>query len=200
MYRTISTLHRPFSSLIYSTEEMTTQSFLSPTPFVVPPKVGRSAHTARTLKAVEMHTKLLAIPCAIERHNVFGLCITAQLAAVQVSACTHLLEDHALSIARDRVRLSIGFLNAMGSIWTLGKKMAKEVKAIARANLSGVPSNNVIEAAPQAEIEIPRDDLVWPVDPSAQIDIYSGIVLPADWDTSNMGFPDYASSSSSSLT
>lgn len=186
-------MHRPFSSLTYSAEEMSTEAFLSPTPFVMPPKSGRIAHTARALKAVEMQTKLLAIPCPVEKHNVFTMCINAQLAAVQISACNNLLEDRALSIARDRVRLSIGSLNAMGSIWPLGKKMVKEVRAIARSNLSDARNTLTFESGPATEIDLPRDELIWPIEPSAQIDIYSGIVL---WDATNFG---NSSSTSSSL-
>jgi hypothetical protein len=195
---TINTMHRPFSNLSLSPGEMTTRAFLSPTPFVAPPQQGRAAHTARTLKAVEMHTKLLAIPCTIERHNVFTMCMSAQLATAQISACTNLLEDHALSIARDRVRLSIGFLNAMGSFWPLGKLMAKEVRQIARLQLSNNQNTIVAEeSGPATEIDLPRDELIWPIDPSAQIDIYSGLMLPVDWDTTNF---NYSSSTSSSLT
>ncbi|KAH7095127.1 Quinolinate phosphoribosyl transferase [Paraphoma chrysanthemicola] len=194
---TISTMHRPFSNLSLSPAEMTTQAFLSPTPFVAPPKQGRAAHTARTLRAVEMHTKLLAIPCAIERHNVFTMCMSAQLAVAQISACANLLEDHALSIARDRVRLSIGFLNAMGSFWPLGKLMAREVRHIARAQLSNNQNTIAVDSGPATEIDLPRDEIIWPIDPSAQIDIYSGLMLPVDWDTTNFS---YSSSTSSSLT
>ncbi|KAH8724608.1 Quinolinate phosphoribosyl transferase [Phaeosphaeriaceae sp. PMI808] len=193
---TISSMHRPFSSLSLSPEEMITQAFVSPTPFVVPPKEGRGAHTARTLRAIDMQTKLLAIPCTIERHNVFTMCICAQMAAAQISACANLLEDRALSIARDRVRLSIGFLNAMGSFWSLGRLMAKEVRHIARRQLSNDQSTVVTESEPTAEIDFPRDELIWPVNPSAQIDIYSGLMLPVDWNS--IGFT-YSSSSSSTL-
>jgi hypothetical protein len=178
---TICTMHRPFSSLTLCAEELKTQAFLAPTPFVAPLKQGRGAHTARALKVMEMHTKLLAIPCAIEKHNVFAMCISAQLAVAQISACKALLEDHALSIARERVRLSIGFLNAMGSVWPLGKLMAKEVRHIARKHLSTNQSTVNTESDPTAEIDFPRDDLIWPVDPSAQIDIYSGLILPVNW-------------------
>ncbi|KAF1843848.1 uncharacterized protein K460DRAFT_387804 [Cucurbitaria berberidis CBS 394.84] len=193
----LSVVHRPFSSLAYSAEEMLAEAFSSPNPFVVPPKSGRSAHTARTLKAVGMQTKLLAIPCVVEKHSILTMCITAQLAAVQVSACTHLLEDFPLSIARDRVRLSIGFLNAMGSIWPLGKRMAKEVRAIARSNLTSVQRPLTMGARTAPEIDLARDDLIWPIDPSIQIDIYSGIVLPTSWDATNFA---YSSSHSSNLT
>jgi len=187
--------HRPFSSLVYSLEELSTESFIPPVPFIEPLKQGRRAHTARALKAADMQTKILAIPCTVERHHLFTMCIVASIATAQVSACNVLLEDHALSIARDRVRLSIGFLNAMGSHWPLAKKMAREVRFIARRTLARPQSNLTAEADPSAVVEIPRDDLIWPMgDPAAQIDIYSGIVLPINWDVSL-----YQSSSSSSI-
>jgi nicotinate-nucleotide pyrophosphorylase (carboxylating) len=177
--------------------ELSTTAFRAPTPYLIPPASGRNAHTARTLKAAEMHTKLLSIPCTMEKHNVFSMCISAQIATTQISACNNLLEDHALAIARDRVRLSIGYLNTMGSMWALGKAMAKDVRAVARSAIS-VPSNPVfVELHPTAENEVLRDDLIWPVDPSAQIDIYSGIVMPMDWGTISSSTGSYASSSSS---
>ncbi|KAL1800354.1 hypothetical protein ACET3X_000696 [Alternaria dauci] len=194
---TISAIHRPFSSLGYCPEEMTTQAFQAPSPFTLRPKAGRNAHTARVLKATEIHTKLLAIPCALEKHNIFTMCITSQLAAVQVSACTYILDGHALSIARDRVRLSIGFLNTMATLWPLGKKMVKEVRAIARSCIAGAGTQNTMamDAGPAgSEIDLARDELVCPVDPSAQIDIYSGIVIPIDWDSTSFSYPSLTSS------
>jgi hypothetical protein len=193
---TMNTMHRPFSSLALCPEELKTQAFLSPTPYVSPPSQGRGTHTARSLRALEMQTKLLAIPCTLERHSVVTMCMCAQLATAQISACKHLLDDHALSIARDRVRLSIGFLNAMGSFWPLGKLMAKEVRNIARIHLSNNRDTVIMESAPAAEIDLPRDEVIWPVNPSAQIDIYSGLMLPIDWNTINFG---YSSSDSPSL-
>jgi hypothetical protein len=177
---TSNVLHRPFSSLAVCPEELTTQSFLSSTPYVAPPKQGRGGHTARSLRAIEMQTKLLAIPCPLERHNVITMCMSAQLAVTQISACTNLLEDRPLSIARDRVRLSIGFLNAMGAFWPLGKMMAKEVRHIARTQLSKGRNTVSVEPGPAAEVDFPRDEFIWPVDPCAQIDIYSGLMLPID--------------------
>jgi hypothetical protein len=195
--RTISALHRPFSSLGYCPEEMTTQAFQAPSPFTLTPKAGRNAHTARVLKATEIHTNLLAIPCALEKHNIFTMCITSQLAAVQVSACTYILDGHALSIGRDRVRLSIGFVNTMATLWPLGKKMAKEVRAIARSCIAGTCTQNTVAMDAEyagGEIDLARDELVWPVNPSAQIDIYSGIVLPIDWDATSFSYSSLTSS------
>ena len=145
------------------------------------PKQSRPVHTARTLKACDMQTKLLAIPCAVERHNIMIACIVATIATAQVAAC-RLLEDHALSIARDRVRLSIGYLKTMGSLWPTSVTMAKEVRFVARSALSGTASTIASQPVSSVEIEIPRDELIWPVDPLAQIDIYAGMNIPMDLD------------------
>ena len=186
------TMHRPLSSLVYNEAELSTTAFVAPTPFSIPPTSSRSAHTARALRVAEIQTKLLAIPCTIEKHSVFSMCISALIATAQVSACNNLLEDHALSIARDRVKLSIGFLNAMGSTWALGKAMAKDVRAVARSTLYVPSSTTTVEHDPSAEIEVPRDELIWPVDPSANVDIYSGIVLPMDWEHASSGYASSA--------
>jgi hypothetical protein len=187
----LMTMHRPFSSLVYNPAELCTTAFQAFSPFSIPSVSGRSAHTARALKAAELQTKLLAIPCTIEKHNLFTMCICSHIATAQISACNNLLEDHALSIARDRVRLSIGFLSAMGSLWVLGKAMAKDVRAVARSALSVTSSSVTAEPDTTAEIEIPRDEIIWPVDPSAEIDIYSSIVSPTIWEHSSF---DHASS------
>ena len=194
---TATTVHRPFSSLAYSVEELTTESFAAPVPFIEPAKAGRSSHTARALNAINIQTKLLAIPCAIEKHNVFTMCIVATLASSQISACNILLDGHGLSIARDRVRLSIGYLNAMASVWPLGKKMVKEVRFVARKTLACLPSTTTQQQDETAVVEIPRDEMIWPVDPSASIDIYAGLSLPFSWEAS---WNNYTSSSTSSTT
>lgn len=192
--RIIMNCHRPFSSLAYSVEEFSTKSFVPTVPFVDPLRQGQAAHTARALKGAEIYTKTLAIPCKIETHHLFTLCIAASMTTAQISACTILLEDHALSIARDRIRLSIGYLSQMGSLWPLAKKMAQDVRFVARRTLSGVSLSTAPEPDSVAEIEIPRDEMIWSVNPCTQIDIYSGLVLPINGDTTG-----YQSSSASSI-
>jgi hypothetical protein len=190
----INGMHRPFSSLALCPDEMTTKGFLPSVMFVAPPKHGRAAHTARVLNAIQLHTKLLANPGTIETHNVLVMGMCARLAVTQISACMNLLEDHALTIARDRVRLSIGFLNTMGSIWPLGKLMAGQVRHIARMSVSKSQETVDMELRPVAEVDIPRDHLIWPVDPSAQIDIYSGLMLPINWETTTFDYSFVSSS------
>jgi hypothetical protein len=176
-------MHRPLSALRVSKEELMTKSLYSRS-LKMPPSAyaGRSAHTARSLKAMEMHTKLLAIPCEVLRHNLFLINITAQMTNSSVSACDNLLKDHALAIGRDRVRLGIGFLNTMGSVWKLAKEAAKDVRLVARSTLSGGQSTHqTAEPGPTDEIELLRDEVIWPGYPSAQIDIYAGLELPGNW-------------------
>jgi hypothetical protein len=171
-------IHRPFSALSYSVEELSAKSFNSHVPLIGPQKQSRGTHTARALKAAELQTRLLAIPCQAEKHPLFTACIAAAIAVAEISACNVLLDDHALSIARDRVRLSIGFLRQMGTVWPLARHMADEVKYVARSTLVGTSITRGPEPDPAAVIEIPRDELIWPVHPQAAVDIYSGIVLP----------------------
>jgi hypothetical protein len=146
------TIHRSFSVLAYSMEEFTTESFMVLAPIVVPNVSRRAAHTAGALKAVELFSRLLAIPCAAERHSLFSMSIAAQIATMQISACKNLLEDYALVIGRDRLRLTIGFLNTMGDFWPLGKKMAQEVKAIARSALVG--GQDTVQANTDGEVDV----------------------------------------------
>jgi hypothetical protein len=73
----------------------------------------------------------------------------------------------------------------MGSHWLLSKKMARDVRRVARLTLAGGRNSILTDADPNAVIEIPRDDLFWPVgDTASRIDIYSGLVLPTNWDMS----------------
>ena len=159
---------------------------------IAPDPSGRAAHTARTLKSIDLYTKLLALPIPAEKHSVLTFSIMAQMATTQLAACKFLLEDQALAVGRDRLRLTIGYLNTVGAIWPLGKKMAKEVKAIARSALADVPI--AVETNGVEEIDITRDELVWPMDPSVNLDIYAGTVLPFDRAALSEG---YASSTSS---
>jgi hypothetical protein len=49
-----------------------------------------------------------------------------------LSACRYLLQDKALAIARDQIRLSIGCLKTLGEVWPRTAKNVKEIQTIAR--------------------------------------------------------------------
>jgi hypothetical protein len=181
----LSKLHRPFSAL---PRELETRTFGPASPFVIPGR-SRNRHTAMVVKASEMAARLLAIPGQMERHGVFVLGVVAQIATVQVSACTYLLDGHALSIARDRVRLCIGFLDTMGEVWGLGREMSREVRGLARASLGSstlriAVSESTAILGTDLETGLVRelDEVIWHSDAPAQLDIYSGIVMPFDSD------------------
>ena len=57
------------------------------------------------------------------------------IAAVTVShlsACKYILTGDALSVARERIRASIGTLEVLAEVWGQGKRILWEVKVIAR--------------------------------------------------------------------
>lgn len=133
------------------------------------------AHTIRTLKAGEAHIKLLSIPCAIERHNIFTMCMSAQLAAVQISACVNIFGAHQQSVARDSIKLILGFLSTMGSSWPLGKKMAMDIRTVARSDLPSLQNSVTTDSRPITTIDSTHDTAMWLVDP-----VYTGIVRGPD--------------------
>ncbi|KAF2197416.1 hypothetical protein GQ43DRAFT_207758 [Delitschia confertaspora ATCC 74209] len=81
--------HRPLSSLAYSIPGLATIFFLFPIPLHVIPlhTAAQSAHTARVLKATEIQTKLLSIPCDVECHPLFVMGVLVSSTAAQISAC-----------------------------------------------------------------------------------------------------------------
>ncbi|KAH7406715.1 hypothetical protein DE146DRAFT_402193 [Phaeosphaeria sp. MPI-PUGE-AT-0046c] len=147
----LMTIHRPVSALPYTINELATASFMALGP-IFPINIPLQAtHTARTSKALDDYGRLLAIACTRERHSVFSMCITAQMAAIQISACKTLLDSITMPLGRNRLRLFIGYLSAMGRYWPLGRKMANEVKAIARSTFGREQEN--IEGMVTEEID-----------------------------------------------
>lgn len=121
----LMTAHRSFSALSYAPDRYATESFTVLIPFLSTSESKRAAHTARALKVLETHTKLLAIPCTLENHSVLQLSSAAHFAALHISAIRNLrLCDRELDIGCERLRLTIRFFNSMGNYWPLGKTAA----------------------------------------------------------------------------
>ena len=70
----------------------------------------------------------------------------------------------------------------------MGMAIAKDVRAVARSTLQAPPETTTVDYDPSAEIELPRDELIWPINPSMDVDIYSGIVMPMDWEHVDSGY------------
>ena len=135
------------------------------------------------LKAAEKQTQLLALPSQPILHSPMAISITAGITTAQVAACKVFLDDRPLTVARDRIRLSIGILTAHAEIWPLARKTLREVKLIARQTLSAPQTNQPQHSGP-SEIETPQDEFYWNIDPAPQMDIFNGLEIPnvpLDW-------------------
>lgn len=178
-------LHRPFSSLSYSVEELYPQTF-PPAPInaILPPKHPRQgSHTVKALKATEKLTQLLAVPSPPILHSPMAISVVAGITSAQVAACKVFLDDKPLAVARDRIRLSIGTLKAHAEIWPLSHKTLREVRVIARETLS-TPQVNQPQHVNPSEIETLHDEFSRSIDPAPQIDIFNALEIPSpsmDW-------------------
>jgi hypothetical protein len=135
-------LHRPRSTLEYSSVESLSQCTPPPTNshgFEVLRQRGYAFHTQKTLEAIETCITLYSLPSPFIKHTPIIICGLAMAIMGQLSACTIGVEDGSGSgAARERVRLGIGALKAYDDAWALGKKTTEEVKIMAR-ELLGIP-------------------------------------------------------------
>lgn len=154
-YRATVEMHRYLSTLIYHPIEAASSCSPTPPPERFAPVYFREAptHTAKILKAIERLTSLLTLPVPMSLHTPYTICIVASPTIANLSACKHLLRGEELRLARERIRVGIGALEALGEVWPRGKKVVREVKVIAR-ELLGLSStaqpdktNNVMCAA-----------------------------------------------------
>jgi hypothetical protein len=72
---------------------------------------------------------------------------------------------------------------------------AKEVRFIAQKTLANLPSTVTQRQDATVTIEMPRDELIWPIDPLAQIDIYARLSLPVDCEALLKNYSSFSSSS-----
>lgn len=128
-------IHRPLSRLYHSPIEKISQ--------YAPPLMQRQStgeedrthwlHTKKTLEAAEAAISLYALPCPILNHTPLGICGLALSTLANLSACAYILSGAEWYRTRDRIRLGLGGLKAMGEIWQISKRTEKETKQIARS-------------------------------------------------------------------
>ena len=70
----------------------------------------------------------------------------ANTTIAHLSACKHILRDQALKLAREKIRLNMGVLKALGDIWPLAERTYREVGVIAREILCLVEQDVVAPA------------------------------------------------------
>lgn len=85
-----------------------------------------------------------------------------------LSACTYLLKDQSLAVARDQIRLTIGCLKAVGEVWPRTARNVKEIQTIARhvlglggssGDVGSTPGSNQVPSLTQSEGEGSTDSL-----------------------------------------
>jgi hypothetical protein len=82
-----------------------------------------------------------------------------------LSACSFVLSDEALAIARSQIRASIGALQSWEDIWPLGKRTLREVKTIAREVLFSQRSGDAATDSSPGEFFV--DNTTSSIDPLA---------------------------------
>ncbi|KAF4632691.1 hypothetical protein G7Y89_g5442 [Cudoniella acicularis] len=135
-------LHRPLSLLPYAPLEIHTTcappppSHLLPLPLSLRKNTSTSIHTTTTLQSTYAVLTLVTLPGSQPTsHSPLTICFftTATLAAL--SACAYFLEGKEWERMRDRVRLGLGALKAVGRVWKVGRRTERDSKAIARGAL-----------------------------------------------------------------
>ena len=96
-------------------------------------------HTIRCLKSVEAQVRLMARPARPFCHTPFVICMMTAGTIPLLSACKFLFTSQRLEVARHQIRMSMGCLKEMASIWPQAAVHVRELQMIAQEVL-GLPS------------------------------------------------------------
>ena len=142
-------LQRPLSGLVYSGAESLSKCAPPPPPERMSPERERESHvhTVKVLHAIEGFTNMLTLPTTSSRHTPFTICMVATVAIANLSACRYILTEKRLSMARERLRVSIGVLKSLEEIWPLGRTLLQELRAVARDMLN-LGNNHPVSSIP----------------------------------------------------
>ncbi|KAF5680172.1 C6 transcription factor [Fusarium circinatum] len=131
MFQAHLLIHVPLSDLRFNPVEKVSSCAREP-PADTPKPDLINVHTTRILKSVNAQIQLLALPVRPFHHTPFTTCMVSEGTLALLSACTYMLKDQALAVARDQIRLTIGCLKAVGEVWPRTAKNVKEIQTIAR--------------------------------------------------------------------
>ncbi|KAK2688846.1 hypothetical protein QWA68_012098 [Fusarium oxysporum] len=160
-------IHRPLSDLRFNPVEKVSSCAREP-PADTPKPDLINVHTTRILKSVNAQIQLLALPVRPFHHTPFTTCMVSEGTLALLSACTFLLRDQALAVARDQIRLTIGCLKAVGEVWPRTARNVKEIQTIARhvlglggssGDVGSTPGSNQVPSLTQSEGEGSMDSL-----------------------------------------
>lgn len=137
VYRLKVYLHRPRSQLAYGAIERSSRCAQPPSEKLIEEEQRAfDFHTTKVLEAAEAGTGLFTLPIAFIRHSPLAICGLTLLLLAQMSACRFKLKGAEYKAARDRVRLGLGAIKALGEIWPIGQVTVREIQTIARDVLS----------------------------------------------------------------
>lgn len=136
--RWIVDLHRQLSNLAYSAIEGVSKCCpqAPPESLLQSNSPESDLHTRRVLHSIEQFESLLTLPTNIVSHTPFIICMIAVVAVAHLSACRYVFKGQDLRLDRERIRVTMGTLKAMGEHWALGKRTYQEISVIAREILS----------------------------------------------------------------
>ncbi|KAH1563921.1 hypothetical protein KXW50_004334 [Aspergillus fumigatus] len=131
-------LHRQLSNLAYSAIEGVSKCCpqAPPESLLQSNSPESDLHTRRVLHSIEQFESLLTLPTNIVSHTPFIICMIAVVAVAHLSACRYVFKGQDLRLDRERIRVTMGTLKAMGEHWALGKRTYQEISVIAREILS----------------------------------------------------------------
>lgn len=132
-FRLKISLHRPRSHLSYSPIESTSKCATPPSQ--KPTTEQQRAYDFHSTKVVEASgagVSLFTLPSPFIRHTPIVICALNMSILAQLSACRLKLEGVGYSACRDRVRLGLGVIKAVGEIWPIARLTLKELQVIAR--------------------------------------------------------------------
>ncbi|KFY69115.1 hypothetical protein V496_00494 [Pseudogymnoascus sp. VKM F-4515 (FW-2607)] len=138
LYNTLKVyLHRPRSQLAYGAIERSSRCAHPPSEKLIEEQQRAfDFHTTKVLEAAEAGTGLFTLPIAFIRHSPLSICGLTILLLAQMSACRFKLKGAEYKAARDRVRLGLGAIKALGEVWPIGQVTVGEIQTIARDVLS----------------------------------------------------------------
>ncbi|ODM17581.1 hypothetical protein SI65_07256 [Aspergillus cristatus] len=127
-------VHRPLSTLKFSAVENVSSCAREP-PLDTPTPDLVNVHTIRVLRAIEAQIRLLALPVRQFHHTPFTTCMVSEGTLALLSACSAILKERDLAIARDQIRMTLGCLKVLGAVWPRTARNVREIQTIAQCVL-----------------------------------------------------------------
>lgn len=130
------TLHRPRSHLSYSLIESISKCATPPSQkLIAEQQRAFDFHSTKVLEASGAGVSLFTLPSPFIKHTPIVICALNMSILAQLAACRLKLEGVGYSACRDRIRLGLGVIKAVGEIWPIARLTLKELQVIARETI-----------------------------------------------------------------